>query len=110
MTTAGAPGPRDCPVADALKIIGERWTLLAIREMRFGVHRFEQMVHNTGASRDILADRLRKLEANRVITRSQYCEHPPRFEYHLTKAGEELAPVLESLARWGSQWARSDGR
>ena len=99
-------GPRDCPVADALKMIGERWTLLAVREMKYGVHRFDQIARNTGASRDILADRLRKLEADDIVTRIRYNEHPPRYEYHLTDAGKELAPVLESLGSWGQRWAR----
>jgi DNA-binding HxlR family transcriptional regulator len=99
-------GPRECPVADALKIIGERWTLLAVRELKYGVHRFDQITRNTGASRDILADRLRKLEADGVVTRVRYCERPPRYEYHLTQAGQDLAPVLESLAGWGKRWAR----
>ncbi|MCW2861993.1 MAG: putative HTH-type transcriptional regulator [Actinoallomurus sp.] len=99
-------GPRDCPIADALQIVGERWTLLAVREINHGVHRFEQIVGNTGASRDILATRLRKLENAGVITRRQYSEHPPRFEYHLTQAGEELRPVLVTLAGWGRRWAQ----
>ncbi len=55
--------PRPCSTAEALKVIGERWTLLAIREMAYGIHRFDQIAAFTGASRDILADRLRKLSA-----------------------------------------------
>jgi DNA-binding HxlR family transcriptional regulator len=96
--------PRSCPIAASLQILGERWTLLAIREINYGVHRFEQITGYTGASRDILADRLRKLERAGVIERRQYSEHPPRFEYHLTAAGEELRPVLLTLAQWGEKW------
>jgi DNA-binding HxlR family transcriptional regulator len=98
--------PRPCSVAAALQILGERWSLLAIREMSYGVHRFEQITGFTGASRDILADRLRKLEAAGVVEKRQYSEHPPRFEYHLTEAGEELGPVLMTLSQWGSKWAQ----
>jgi DNA-binding HxlR family transcriptional regulator len=97
---------RPCPVAASLELVGERWSLLAIREMNYGVHRFDQIVGYTGASRDILADRLRKLEAAGLVERRQYSDHPPRFEYHLTAAGHGLRPVLLSLAEWGSRWAQ----
>jgi DNA-binding HxlR family transcriptional regulator len=100
------PGRRPCPIAASLEILGERWSLLAIREMNYGVHRFEQITNRTGASRDILADRLRKLESAGVVERRQYSAHPPRFEYHLTRAGKELRPVLLALTQWGSKWAQ----
>lgn len=96
--------PRACPIAASLGVLGERWTLLAIRELNYGVHRFEEIVRNTGATRDLLAVRLRKLESAGVIEKRQYSEHPPRSEYHLTAAGEELRPVLLSLAQWGQKW------
>lgn len=99
--------PRPCPVAASLQIVGERWSLLAVREMSYGVHRFEQITQYTGASRDILTDRLRKLESAGVVERRQYSEHPPRFEYHLTAAGEALRPVLLALSQWGSTWAQN---
>jgi DNA-binding HxlR family transcriptional regulator len=97
--------PRPCSVAAALDILGERWSLLAIREMAYGVHRFDQITAYTGASRDILASRLRKLEQRGIVERRQYSEHPPRFEYHLTEAGEDLVPVLRALRQWGDRWA-----
>lgn len=96
---------RACPLAASLDILGERWTLLAIREMTYGVHRFGQIAGYTGASRDILADRLRKLESAGVVERRQYSEHPPRYEYHLTEAGEALQPTLLGLFQWGERWA-----
>ncbi|GII32568.1 winged helix-turn-helix transcriptional regulator [Planotetraspora mira] len=96
---------RPCSLAASLDILGERWSLLAIREMGYGVHRFAQIAGFTGVSRDILADRLRKLEAAGVVERRQYSEHPPRFEYHLTQAGRELLPVLLALREWGDKWA-----
>jgi DNA-binding HxlR family transcriptional regulator len=105
-TMAGRPQlPRPCPMAASLDILGERWTLLAIREMGYGVHRFDQIARFTGASRDILTDRLRKLEAAGVVERRRYSEHPPRFEYHLTEAGLEAGPILLALAQWGQRWA-----
>lgn len=98
--------PRACPITSSLRILGERGTLLAIREINYGVHRFQQIARYTGLSPDVLADRLRKLESAGVIERRQYSERPPRFEYHLTRdAGEELRPVLRALAEWGTKWA-----
>lgn len=103
---AQAPvGVRPCSIAASLEIIGERWSLLALRELAYGVHRFAKIAGYTGAPRDILADRLRKLEAAGVIERRPYSEHPPRHEYHLTQAGQDLFPVMISLLRWGDKWA-----
>jgi DNA-binding HxlR family transcriptional regulator len=97
--------PRPCSIAAALRIVGERWTLLAVRELNYGVHRFDLIAAYTGATRDILAERLRKLEAAGVVERRQYSEHPPRYEYHLTAAGLELYPILRELSEWGDRWA-----
>ena len=96
---------RPCSVAAALEIIGERWSLLAVREIGYGVHRFSKIAAYTGASRDMLADRLRKLEGAGIIERRQYSEHPPRYEYHLTEAGRELFPMMLALREWGDKWA-----
>lgn len=98
-------GVRPCSLAAALEVLGERWSLLALREIGYGVHRFARIAGYTGASRDILADRLRKLEAAGVIERRQYSEHPPRHEYHFTEAGRELFPVMLALSQWGDKWA-----
>ncbi len=98
-------GVRPCSLAAALDVLGERWSLLAVREIGYGVHRFARIAGYTGASRDILADRLRKLEAAGVIERRPYSEHPPRHEYHLTGAGAELLPIMLALAQWGDKWA-----
>jgi DNA-binding HxlR family transcriptional regulator len=98
-------GVRPCSLAAALDVLGERWSLLALREIEYGVHRFARIAGYTGASRDILADRLRKLEAAGVIERRQYSEHPPRHEYHLTEAGKDLFPVMLALRQWGDKWA-----
>jgi len=98
--------PRSCPIAATLGIIGERWTLLAIRELAYGVHRFDQIVAYTGASRDILAERLRKLEEFEIVERRQYSERPLRYEYHLTDKGTDLLPVLMTLGQWGIKWHR----
>ena len=94
------PG-RPCSVAAALNLIGEKWTLLAVREITFGNKRFDVIAKNTGAPRDRLAARLRTLEAAGVVERRLYSEHPPRYEYELTQAGLELRAVLDGAARVG---------
>jgi DNA-binding HxlR family transcriptional regulator len=95
--------PRSCSIADALEVVGERWSLLVLRELGFGVHRFSDIQVNTGAPRETLALRLRTLEENGIIERRRYSDHPPRDEYHLTPAGRELLPVLGALRAWGQR-------
>ncbi|NIH83925.1 helix-turn-helix domain-containing protein [Amycolatopsis granulosa] len=98
------PG-RPCSIAAALHLVGDKWALLAIRELTLGNHRFIEIARDTGAPRDRLAARLRGLEAAGVVERQQYSEHPPRFEYHLTEAGRDLGMVLQALRSWGDRWA-----
>jgi DNA-binding HxlR family transcriptional regulator len=97
--------PRACGIADALELVGDRWALLALREIGFGVTRFNDIQVNTGAPRASLSARLRGLEAGGLIERRRYCEHPPRDEYRLTEAGRDLAPVLRELRIWGERHA-----
>lgn len=97
--------PRVCSIADTLDLVGERYSLLILREIGFGFHRFNDIRHNTGAPRETLAIRLRKLEEVGVISRRRYSEHPPRDEYLLTGAGEALMPVLRQLREWGERFA-----
>src|SRR5882672_2957981 len=94
---------RECAIADALAVIGERWSLLALREVFFGVRRFDQIQRNTGASRDILAARLRTLVEHGVLRKVQYEQHPPRYEYVLTEAGQDLQSVMQALMQWGDR-------
>ncbi|GAA4166413.1 hypothetical protein GCM10022286_31040 [Gryllotalpicola daejeonensis] len=96
---------RVCSIADALELVGERWSLLILRELGFGVRRFTDIQINTGTPRETLAQRLRKLEEAGVIERHRYSERPPRDEYFLTAAGEELGPVLAGLRTWGERHA-----
>jgi DNA-binding HxlR family transcriptional regulator len=99
---------RECSIANALAVIGERWSLLALREVMFGERRFDQIARNTGASRDILTTRLRSLEAAGVLERRQYETRPPRYEYVLTESGRALHTVLLALMEWGDKYA-TDG-
>jgi DNA-binding HxlR family transcriptional regulator len=101
--------PRDaCPVGAALDHLGDRWTLLVLREAFFGVRRFEELRRNTGAARNILADRLARLVDAGILERRLYSERPPRHEYRLTEKGVDLWPVMISLARWGQRWTGLD--
>jgi len=102
MTPATAPPePRVCSVAGALDVVGEKWSLLVVRELVLGVRRFNDIAANTGAPRDILTARLRRLEDMGIVERQQYCDRPLRYEYLLTKAGRDLRPVIMALKHWG---------
>ncbi len=90
------PG-RPCSLAAALELVGDRWALLAVREIAFGNHRFNQIARNTGAPRDRLAARLETLVEAGILVRGE--------GYQLTEAGRELAPVLWALLTWGEKWA-----
>jgi len=93
----------DCPIASALSVIGDRWSLVIIRDMLFGAHRFSQFVNSAeGIKRNILTDRLVKLEERGLITRKKYQDRPPRFDYRLTPKGAELLPVVQEIAKWGA--------
>ena len=98
------PG-RSCSIAAALQVVGDRWSLLAVREVSFGNHRFNEILAGTGAPRDRLTARLKALVAAGVLERRQYSSAPPRFDYHLSRAGRDLLPVLRSLMEWGDRWA-----
>lgn len=100
--------PRECSVARTLDIVGEKWALLAVREVFLGNRRFDEMVRRTGAPRDTLAARLRTLTGTGILKRQQYSAHPARFEYHLTKAGRDLYPVIQTLMRWGDRYLAGD--
>lgn len=101
-----APAPRVCAIADALDIVGDRWSLVVLRELAFGITKFNDIQVNTGAPRETLSARLRKLEERGVLTKHRYSQRPPRDEYLLTAAGQELAPVMNELRKWGERNAR----
>ena len=107
---AAAAQPRVCSVARTLEIVGEKWALLAVREVFRGNRRFDEMIRWIGAPRDTLTARLRSLVSAGILERRQYSEHPARHEYWLTQAGEELYPVILTLMRWGDEHlAGADG-
>ncbi|MEV6833694.1 helix-turn-helix domain-containing protein [Streptomyces sp. NPDC051133] len=103
---AATKDPRPCSIADALALVGEKYSLLVMREVCLGNGRFDQLVRNIGAPRDVLATRLRRLVDAGILTKRVYSERPQRFEYRATQAGLELEPVLWTLKEWGDRHLR----
>jgi DNA-binding HxlR family transcriptional regulator len=102
--------PRVCSVARTLDIVGEKWALLAVREVFLGNRRFDEMIRKTGAPRDTLTARLRTLVEAGILERRRYSEHPARYEYCLTEVGKDLYPVILTLRQWGDTYlAGADG-
>jgi DNA-binding HxlR family transcriptional regulator len=99
----------ECSIARTLDVIGDRWSLLILRDAFYGVRRFDVFQRDLGVARNILADRLTKLVDHRVLERHQYEERPPRFEYRLSDKGKALMPVLITMMRWGDEWAGPNG-
>lgn len=99
------PQRSPCPIASALDLLGDRWTLVVVRDLLLlGKHRFgELLASGEGISTNVLAERLERLEAAGLVERRRYQQHPPRYEYHLTAAGQDLFPVLRELIHWGNR-------
>jgi len=93
-----------CSVARALAVVGERWTLLILRDAFFGTRRFDQFQASLGITRHRLSERLGKLVDHGVLRRVRYSDRPPRYEYRLTRKGLALYPVLMTLGNWGDDW------
>ena len=98
----------NCSVARTLAVIGERWTMLILREAFMDRHRFDEFQRNTGIARNILAARLRALVANGILERAEGEDEHTRVEYRLTKKGMDLYPVMVSMLRWGDTWLCGD--
>jgi DNA-binding HxlR family transcriptional regulator len=97
----------DSPLAAALERVGDRWSLLLVEALLPGPRRFNELGEAvTGIAPNILADRLRRLESERIVSATPYSERPPRFAYALTAEGQELAGALRLLADWGSRVSR----
>jgi DNA-binding HxlR family transcriptional regulator len=98
-----------CPVAKALEILGDRWTLLIIRDMLSGMRHFNDLERGLpGISRALLANRLRQLQQAGIVEKRLNGSGRQTTEYHLTRAGQELADVITSLVVWGANWAFGD--
>ena len=102
--------PRDyrdqrCSIAKALEVVGDRWTMLIIREVFSGTRRFEQFLGNLGIARTVLTERLARLVEDGLLVKERYHLRPERFEYLLTEKGTDLWPVLMALLVWGDRHA-----
>ena len=94
---------QNCSMAAALELIGERWTLLVIRDVLAGNRRFEQMQQSLGVARNVLSGRLQRLVDEDILERRPYSKRPQRHEYFLTEKGLDLWPVLVALIGWGDR-------
>ena len=94
-----------CSVASTLEIIGERWTILILRDVFMGIRRFEELQRHLGVARNILQTRLERLVEAGIVRKRPYQERPLRHEYRLTEKGADLWPVLVSLLKWGDKYA-----
>ena len=98
-----------CPVAATLDLVGDRWTLLIVRDLLRGRTRFSQLRRSVeGVTTTMLSDRLKRLEAQEIVERQIYSDYPPRAEYVLTAKGHALGMVVGALSAWGEQYTEHD--
>jgi DNA-binding HxlR family transcriptional regulator len=94
-----------CSIAGALEVVGERWSLLIVRDVFLGLRRFDELQASLGVARNVLQTRLARLVEQGVLEKRLYREHPPRYEYRLTEKGLDLWPTLVALMYWGDAHA-----
>jgi DNA-binding HxlR family transcriptional regulator len=93
-----------CSIAAALEIVGDRWTILILRDAFRGIRRFDELRRDLDIPRAVLSERLRRLVEHGVLVKRSYQERPVRYEYRLTPMGLQLSPILVSLMQWGDRW------
>lgn len=98
---------QNCSIARTLEIVGERWSILVLRDVFLGVRRFDALQRNLGVARNVLATRLERLVGEGILEKVPYQERPPRHEYRLTEKGLDLWPIIVELLRWGDRHAAS---
>src|SRR5215470_15002150 len=94
---------QNCSIARALEIVGERWTLLIVRDVFLGLRRFDQFQESLGIARNVLTDRLNRLVDEGILERVLYSDRPERYEYRLTQKGRDLLLPLTALRQWGDK-------
>ena len=95
-----------CPVACTLDVLGDKWSLLVVRDLMRGKRRYAEFLESKeGIPTNILADRLKRLRSRGVIRAHRYSQHPPRVEYDLTAKGEDLRPIMRAMVEWGVRHA-----
>jgi DNA-binding HxlR family transcriptional regulator len=97
-----------CSIARTLEVIGDRWTMLIIRNVFLGMRRFDDFQSDLGIARNVLSDRLARLVDEGILERHPYQQRPERFEYRLTEKGIDLWPVMVSLMKWGDRHAAEE--
>ena len=103
MTMLGRDYGQNCSIARALELVGDRWTLLIVRDVLLGRHRFGELEQSLGVATNILTDRLHRLIEDGILVREPYGERSDRFEYRLTAKGRELNLVLLAIMQWGDR-------
>jgi DNA-binding HxlR family transcriptional regulator len=98
-----------CSIARTLEIVGERWTILILRNVALGLRRFDEQHRQLGIARNVLASRLERLVGEQILERRPYGERPVRHEYHFTEKGRALWPVVVELMAWGDRYAPEPG-
>ncbi len=99
-----------CPIARSLERVGERWSILVLREAFYGSTRFDEFQKSLGIAPSILTRRLNRLVEHGLLERRRYCDKPARHAYHLTPRGRDFRPVLLSLLAWGNKHFAPEGR
>ncbi|MGH2833730.1 MAG: winged helix-turn-helix transcriptional regulator [Solirubrobacteraceae bacterium] len=100
---------QNCSIARALELVGERWTILVLRDVFLGVRRFDEIQRDLGVARNVLSVRLDRLVNQGILLKTPYQERPVRHEYRLTDKGLDLWPVIEELRRWGDRYTATSG-
>lgn len=98
-------GRSGCPIATTLDVLGDKWSLVIVRDMLTGKKRFGEFLGSPeGIPTNILTNRLRKMEAIGLVSKSPYQDNPIRYEYALTESGESLIPILQAMCRWANKY------
>ena len=97
-------GHQPCSIARTLSILGDRWTMLILRNAFMGMRRFDDFQQNLGVTRHVLSERLKRLVEHGILAKAPYFDRQKRFEYRLTEKGLELYPILLSMSKWADKW------
>jgi DNA-binding HxlR family transcriptional regulator len=100
---------QNCSIARTLELVGERWTMLVLRDVFLGVRRFEALQRDLGVARNVLSARLERLVDEGVLEKTPYQEHPVRYDYRLTGKGKDLWPLMVEMQQWGDRHAAPAG-
>jgi DNA-binding HxlR family transcriptional regulator len=100
---------KNCSIARPLSVLGERWTMLILRDLFLGRRRFDEFQISLGVATNVLSARLTTLNEDGIVERRRYSEHPERFEYLLTEKGRDLQPILLALLAWGERYTAEKG-